>query len=211
MKVPFLIFLLVSYGAQAACLQGSLEGALALSFDLGRAEEAVLEFESAIQKELPPHASVVIGLDALNPRVNAEITKVDRSFVIRIMGGMLAHPLLDPAALKLLLCHELGHLLGGPPLKSRNGWSSTEGQADYFSSASCARSLGYDEASFLDAAVALTRIYAEVTREPSPRLDSCDERLVERTNYGYPAVQCRLDTLISGWRGRPRPGCWFKE
>jgi hypothetical protein len=211
MKALLLISLLPSSGALAACLSGSLERPLSLTFDLRAAEDAVQEFESSIRRDLPPNASLVINLEALSPRVNAEIVKVEQSFVIKVMGGMLGHPRLTPEALKLLLCHEVGHLLGGAPLKSRNGWSSTEGQADFFSSASCARNLGYDEGAFLDAALALTRIYAEVTRQAPPRLDSCDDRQVERTNYGYPAVQCRLDTLVAGWRGRVRPGCWFKE
>jgi hypothetical protein len=68
-----------------------------------------------------------------------------------------------------------------------------------------------DEDSFFSALKNLTAIYAEVAREPIPKLDTCDERKVERTNYGYPSVQCRLDTMLAGWNLGPRPNCWFRE
>jgi hypothetical protein len=210
MKGIVLIFLLVIKGTWAACLSESLEKPLGINFDLRGAEHAVQEFETLIRRDLPTEASLVISLEVLNPRVNAEVQKREGEIFIQIMGGMLTHPQMGPETLKLLLCHEIGHVLGGTPLKSRTGWSSTEGQADFHSS-SCARQIGFDEGTFFDSALALATIYAEVTREPIPRLDSCDQKIVERTNYGYPSVQCRLDTLVSGWRGQKRPKCWFRE
>ncbi|MDA8791858.1 hypothetical protein N9N67_01360 [Bacteriovoracaceae bacterium] len=46
-----------------------------------------------------------------------------------------------PNAFVLLLCHELGHFLGGPPYKitakGSPSWSSSEGQADYYATAVC--------------------------------------------------------------------------
>lgn len=211
MNAIILVFLLLLTETRAACLSGTLTLDLnTVDFDLRRAEDVALEFEEAVRSELPKQTSLVINLEALNPRINAEITRQGENIVIDVMGGMLAHPEMKPDTLKLLLCHELGHLLGGPPLKSRNGWSSTEGQADYFSAKICARNLRIDEVTFTEAAIALTTIYAEVTMEPRPRLEQCDERIVERTNYGYPPVQCRLDTLLSGWRGGERPACWFR-
>lgn len=182
-----------------------------LEFDLFRAEDAVKEFESIIKKEVSPNHSVVVHIEAMNTRVNADISKDGEIFVIQVMGGMVSQPEMNADTLKLLLCHEIGHLLGGPPLKSRNGWSSTEGQADYYSAKYCARVLGMDENSFLDAALNLTEIYARVTMAPAPSLNSCDSIRVERTNYGYPTVQCRLDTLVAGWQGLSRPSCWFRE
>lgn len=211
MNAFILVFVLLNQVILAACLSGSLDIKPDKNFDLSGAEDAIQEFESTIKTEFLPEKSLVINVEALNPRVNAEITKTDDDIVINIMGGMLMHPKMRNDTLKLLLCHEIGHLLGGPPLKSRNGWSSTEGQADYYSTTTCLKAMNFDEPSFIDAAVALTGIYAEVTREVPPRLDTCDEKKVERTNYGYPSVQCRLDTLMAGWKGEERPRCWFRE
>jgi len=171
----------------------------------------VQRFESSMVRDLPTDHDLIIRLDPLNPRVNAEVLKENGYVSISIWGGMLSHAKMSPSTLLLLLCHELGHFLGGPPLKSRTGWSSTEGQADYYSTAVCLRNLGIDEGQFIGAAKALTSIYAEVVQQSEPRLDRCDETVVTRINYGYPTVQCRLDTLLAGWRGSSRPTCWFFE
>lgn len=211
MKASLLILLLLTFGARAACLSGTmLLEDLDLS-NLSQAEAAIIEFEGMMRAEIPKGHSLVISMEALNPRVNAEIMKTDKAITIQVMGGMLAHPQMDEDTLKLLLCHEMGHLLGGPPLKSRNGWSSTEGQADFYSAIACAKRMRFDEKSFIDSALNLTAIYAEVSRQNIPRVDRCDELKVERTNYGYPSVQCRLDTLMAGWYEKARPVCWFKE
>src|SRR5690606_24973254 len=101
-------------------------------------ETAVLDFQDTMAPELPQGHELVIRLEALNPRINAEIQKNGPEVVIQVLGGMLKHRHMDAPVLQLLLCHELGHLLGGPPYKSRNGWSSTEGQADYYSGLVCA-------------------------------------------------------------------------
>lgn len=98
------------------------------------------------------------------------------------MAEMITQPRMDQKTKKLLLCHEMGHLLGGPPLKSRGGRPSTERQADYFKGQSCARKMLLDEGSFFSALKNLTAIYAD-----------------EKTNYGYSSVQCRLDTILAGW------------
>jgi len=202
--MKFLVYstLLLSFGVQALSR---------LDSSLATAEATIENFHTVLSGELPKHNELVVKLEALNPRVNADINKVDNSIVIQVMGGMIQHKQMTSETLLLLLCHEIGHYLGGPPLKSRNGWSSTEGQSDYYSGLRCARILGLDEASFMDGALRLTTIYAEVARELKPRLEQCDEKKVERTNYGYPNAQCRLDTLMAGWSGGERPRCWFNE
>lgn len=78
-----------------------------------------------------------------NPAVNAYATRDDHNNpVINITGGMLGHDLLGQDGLALILCHEVGHFLGGSPKKLRGrstkkSWSSAEGQADYFATANC--------------------------------------------------------------------------
>ena len=174
-------------------------------------EESVNQFQDLITPIIPSDHNLVIRLEPLNPRINALINKLENQLVIQVYGGILVHSQINESALMLLLCHEIGHYLGGQPLQSKDGWSSTEGQADYYSATNCAHLIGLNEATFIDAALRLTKMYAEVTREPVPELDSCDERVTPRTNFGYPPIQCRLDTLIAGWRGNDRPRCWFKE
>lgn len=212
MIVPVLIFLLGSVGSRAACLPDSFNNSKVLiSKEMRLHEDTVQRFESAMLRELPSDHDLVIRLEPLNPRINAEVVKENNFVAISIWGGMLSHPKMTSPTLLLLLCHELGHFLGGPPLKSRTGWSSTEGQSDYYSTQGCMKYLGVDEEQFIHAAVALTTIYAEVANQSPPQLDRCDQTVVTRMNYGYPTVQCRLDTLVAGWRGTERPKCWFFE
>lgn len=213
MIVTVLIFLLASIGGQAACLPDSTEISKmdVTSAEIRVIEDSVVRFETIMLRKLPTDHDIAIRLDSLNPRVNAEVVKENGLVAIVVWGGMISHPKMSAPTFYLLLCHELGHFLGGPPLKSRNGWSSTEGQSDYYSSINCVKDLGLDEAQFIDASLALTSIYAEVTNQSPPRLDTCDESVATRTNYGYPSIQCRLDTLLAGWNETARPKCWFFE
>lgn len=210
MNAGILIFLLSISGSQAACLPDSAfqKSLSILTMDIKGIEEATATFESAIVHSIPQDHELMIKLEAHNPRINAEIIKIERSIILSVWGGMMGHPLMNHETFLLLLCHEIGHVLGGPPLKSKNGWSSTEGQADYYSGI-CAKDLGIQQDEFLKAALNLGKIYAQVTNQPGPSLASCDDSSVTRTNYGYPQVQCRLDSIIAGWKGKQRPGCWY--
>lgn len=213
MIVAVLVFFFNFKVSQAACLSDSLltTTELASTAEVQRAEDVVQNFETLLVREIPRDHDLVIHLEPLNPKVNAEIKKNEREVFISVWGGMISHNEINKNALNLLLCHELGHFLGGPPLKSRDGWSSTEGQADYYAASRCVRLLHMSEADFLDGATRLAKIYAEVSREPTPSIDRCDTTVATRTNYGYPKTQCRLDTMMAGWFEKVRPRCWFVE
>jgi hypothetical protein len=80
-------------------------------------------------------------------KVNAYATRDDHNNpVLRVTGGMANHELLTTDGLALILCHEIGHFLGGEPKKLRGrstkrSWSSAEGQADYYANAFCLKKL----------------------------------------------------------------------
>lgn len=66
----------------------------------------------------------------------------DNNPVIVMNGGLARHPLMTRDAFLLLICHEIGHHLGGAPkiLRGNSGlrsWSSAEGQADYYATSKC--------------------------------------------------------------------------
>lgn len=211
MKALILIFFMYAARGESYCLPPSLIYNPPTVVDMTAVESAAKDFTDLNEKLLPKGEKLTVVFDSLNPAVNAEVNKMNEGPVIKVLGGMLKHPLMSREALSLLLCHELGHYLGGPPLKSRNGWSSTEGQADYYSGETCARFMQFSEEELMEGALNLTRIYAQVTREAPPVLDSCDQSVVTRTHYGYPKVQCRLDTIIAGWKNERRPACWYFE
>ncbi len=71
--------------------------------------------------------------------VNAYAERDEDAWLITIYGGLARHKAITLDGYKLVLCHELGHHLGGYPKKSTNKWSSAEGQADYFATMKCLR------------------------------------------------------------------------
>ena len=86
---------------------------------------------------------LVVNLEWENDRVNAHCTLDDNDNpVINLLGGMIRHPEMTRDGLLLILCHELGHYMGGNPKKFRGqstlrSWASVEGQADYFATFNC--------------------------------------------------------------------------
>lgn len=75
--------------------------------------------------------------------VNAYCTRdMEDNPVIKIMGGMARHPDMTKDGILFVMCHELGHYLGGAPKgfrgrSKRRSWSSAEGQADYYAATKC--------------------------------------------------------------------------
>ncbi len=75
---------------------------------------------------------------------------------IDVYGGLVRHPSMTADGLMLILCHEVGHHLGGAPRAphgNRRVVLSVEGQADYFATRDCLRRVwqGQDHARFLPA------------------------------------------------------------
>lgn len=67
---------------------------------------------------------------------------------INLYGGFARHPSITEDGYALVICHELGHHIGGAPKKTINGmrfWASTEGQSDYFATLKCLRKVFADE------------------------------------------------------------------
>jgi hypothetical protein len=122
---------------------------------------------------------IIINTEWENDRVNAFATRDDNNNpVINILGGMVRHPDMTKDGMYLILCHELGHQLGGAPKKFRGtsqkrSWSSAEGQADYFSVTKC-----------------LPKIFKN--HEENKRLLA----LVDEDNYQKAKLKCSNDQCI---------------
>lgn len=146
---------------------------------------------------------------------------------IELIGGLARHPMLDRDAYAMVVCHEVGHHLGGAP---RALGYSAEGQADYFAAAKCMKRYlqkapppstpggrlpsrleaqcisAYQDAKEraicrrnIRAALTLSRWFAD-TRDTAPTRLSVRDRSIRRTTlvHGYPSPQCRLDTMVAG-------------
>lgn len=183
-------------------------------------------------------------------RINAYATlNEDDIPVVSITSKMLHHEFMNKNVLKLLICHELGHAYGGFPKQFRGrselkSWSTAEGQADYYSALVCARKLKFEQTkkfysickddqkcqSMVDAAVNLSKIYAEIKFWPYElSVSDPDRNIVHTTELTHPNPQCRLDTFINAIRclkstkasieGKPfytctqsearQPSCWM--
>lgn len=74
-----------------------------------------------------------------SPIVNAGTYPKGDTWIINLYGGYARHPAISEDGYALVLCHEIGHHIGGAPKKESVKWSSGEGQADYFATLKCLR------------------------------------------------------------------------
>ncbi len=58
-------------------------------------------------------------------------------WIVYVNGGMARTPHMTVDAFRLLLCHEIGHHIGGVPFSPFDHWAAAEGQADYFAASKC--------------------------------------------------------------------------
>lgn len=72
--------------------------------------------------------------------VNANATRLG-GWQVNMYGGLARHQKITPDGFALVLCHEIGHHLGGAPKVGNflNKWASNEGQSDYFATLKCLR------------------------------------------------------------------------
>lgn len=73
--------------------------------------------------------------------VNASAQQSGKNWQVNMYGGLARHPLVTVDGFMMVVCHELGHHIGGAPRKGGWGsaWASNEGQADYFAGLKCMR------------------------------------------------------------------------
>lgn len=99
--------------------------------------------------------------------VNASATRLG-AWNVNMYGGLARHEAITEDGFALVLCHEIGHHLGGAPKVSNilNRWASNEGQSDYFATLKCLRQMFKNENNEavvrnLDAPAALTNACAK--------------------------------------------------
>lgn len=74
--------------------------------------------------------------------VNAYAQQVGKEWRVMMYGGLARHETITADGLALVVCHEIGHHIGGAPRKAgifSSPWASNEGQADYFATLKCLR------------------------------------------------------------------------
>lgn len=72
--------------------------------------------------------------------VNAYAQRSGNKYKVSMFGGLARHAAVTPDGFAMVVCHEVGHHLGGAPKRSSwwgSSWASNEGQADYWGSTKC--------------------------------------------------------------------------
>ena len=73
--------------------------------------------------------------------VNANASRSGSTWKVNMYGGLARHETITEDGFALVLCHEIGHHLGGAPKVGMfmNKWASNEGQSDYYAALKCLR------------------------------------------------------------------------
>jgi hypothetical protein len=160
--------------------------------------------------------------------VNAYAQRQGKTWKVSMFGGLARRPEVTPDGFMLVVCHELGHHLGGFPFA--RGWASNEGQSDFFATQACAKNIwGSDtatNASFRDTVEetakagcdaiytntqdqdlcyrsamggkSLATLLGALGKSAAPSFLTPDTTEVASTNNAHPKAQCRLDTYFNG-------------
>ena len=161
-----------------------------------------------------------------NPTVNASAEQRGSTWIINMYGGLARHAAVTEEGFALVVCHELGHHLGGYPRYSDDPWASNEGQSDYFAVAKCLRKAyplaktpagvdpvaakrcesafpaGAERNSCLSNALggmSVAKLFQDLMgASVPPKFDTPDTSEVAQTDDSHPDTQCRLDTYFQG-------------
>jgi hypothetical protein len=74
--------------------------------------------------------------------VNAYASQSGNTWKVAMFGGLARHETITADGFMTVVCHEIGHHIGGAPKKGSwygTSWASNEGQADYFGTMKCLR------------------------------------------------------------------------
>lgn len=170
-----------------------------------------------------------------SPYFGAYAKNSKSQFEIHVLGGTVRASGMTENILKTILCHELGHILGGSPLQTIHGsdWASVEGQSDFYAGRVCLPQVLQGAESISDKALKVCdghRKCAEVAQaglEFVRFLQKYSYRRFEPVSLArkappseiplidtYPSDQCRLDTFVAAGlclKGKScrRPPCWL--
>ncbi len=119
------------------------------------------QFNSAIDRVEAIYAPIISNLGAkldiqrkwTDGTVNAYASQSGKTWSVAMFGGLARHETITEDGMSLVVCHELGHHIGGAPKKggstsggwwggssgNASSWASNEGQADYFATLKCLR------------------------------------------------------------------------
>lgn len=106
-------------------------------------------FNAIIDKVEAIYAPIIEGMNGKlsiernwdDGTVNAYAQRSGKTWKVSMFGGLARHEAITDDGFALVVCHEVGHHLGGAPKKAGwfSTWATNEGQADYFATLKCLR------------------------------------------------------------------------
>lgn len=159
MKVLAIVALILVCGQTFGCSEDGKSGFLPknnvhipVGFKAMNGGLTQVQFNDVISKVESVYAPVISNLGAQlvidrlwsETNVNA-LAKRDapKVWTVQMFGGLARHQTITEDGFALVLCHELGHHIGGAPKKrtSLSAWATSEGQSDYFATLKCLREI----------------------------------------------------------------------
>lgn len=144
-------------------------------------------FNSTIDKVEAIYSPIITSMGAtLNVQrnwtdgtVNAFASRSGSTWNVAMFGGLARHETITEDGFALVVCHELGHHIGGAPKKGGwfgTTWASNEGQSDYFATLKCLRKVFATE----DNAEVISRmnVPASLTAACEAQYTSTEDRLI---------------------------------
>lgn len=170
-----------------------------------------LYFLEAFQKTQKP---MMIQIEWEKPYFGAGVAEEDGPLIaVKIFGGMIRMPEMTEDILAAVICHEIGHVIGGAPYQDVIGaeWTSVEGQSDFFAASKCLPqyfhilqpTLTKEELKRKIELVGLgffliMHKYFSPLQPPVSLEKTAPEVATELNRHSYPSDQCRLDTFKAG-------------
>lgn len=173
------------------------------------------------------NADLVVNRRWTDSTVNASASQFFNTWNVNMYGGLARRSETTPDGFALVLCHEIGHHLGGYPFSS--SWAADEGSSDYFATISCARDLWREDVEVNALSRNIIPEYpktlCDTAWEDEADQNLCyrsmlagqslgkllsalggtkaefttpDKTIVKSTNHAHPKGQCRLDTYMAG-------------
>jgi len=177
-----------------------------ISADVKNASLTHAEFSHIIEKVKNYYTAVVESKGAKlvvvenwdDGTVNAFAKQENGEYQVHMFGGLARHETVTPDGFALVVCHELGHHLGGAPKKKdflgTVRWASNEGQADYWGTMKCLRNVFSHENN--TAIVAKMQIDADARQECKATFSSTEEQaLCMRTSMAGKSLASLFNSL----------------
>lgn len=166
-------------------------------------------------------APLIFDLQWESPYFGAGMKFYDGRYQMMILGGTTRVEDMTVDAYAAIVCHELGHLIGGAPYQTVSAplWSS-EGQADYFAARTCLpryfKSIGVADSDIKSRVeqsgyemLSTLAPHSSETRAQLPgltRFSQIADEVPSTLLYNYPTLQCRYETFMDA---NERSRCWF--